>query len=93
MYHYYFQLLQIFSPEVNQELEKISKKRNELSEETIKLAKKRNEGPEDSGGTGFSFRERMEIFREFRKFREDFPDMSKVQVIKMFPEFKMCFEL
>jgi len=71
----------------------MSKKRTGLLEETIKLAKKRNLGPEDSGGTGVSFRERMEIFREFRKFREDFPDMSKVQVIKLFPEFKVCVEL
>ena len=40
-----------------------------------------------------SFRERMEVFREFRKFREDFPELSKENVLKMFPEFKVCYDL
>jgi len=36
-----------------------------------------------SGGTG------MEIYREFTKFHENFPNMSKVQIL---PEFKKCFQ-
>jgi len=62
-------------------------------EEILKLAKKRNEGDGESGGSGLSFRQRMEVFREFRKFREDFPDLSEDKVLKMFPEFKVCYDL
>ena len=40
-----------------------------------------------------SFRERMEVFREFRKFREDNPELSKENVLKMFPEVKVCYDL
>ena len=87
------QMVQIFSPKVNQELEKMSRNRNMLLEEKLKLAKKRNEGDGESGESGLSFRQRMEVFREFRKFREDFPDLSKDKVLKMFPEFKVCYDL
>ena len=83
-------MVQIFSPKVNQELEKMSRNRNMLLEEKLKLAKKRNEG---DGESGLSFRQRMEVFREFRKFREDFPDLSKDKVLNMFPEFKVCYDL
>ena len=78
---------------INQELEKMSRTKNMLLEEKLKLAKKKNEGDEESGGSGMSFRERMEVFREFRKFREDFPELSKENVLKMFPEFKVCYDL
>ena len=59
----------------------------------IKLARKRNEGRAKSGGSGLSFRERTEVFRELHKFREDIPGMSKEKVMKMLHEFKVCFDL
>jgi len=90
------QMVQIFSPQVNQELEKMSRTKNMLLEEKLKLAKKKNDcdgESGESGRSGMSFRERMEVFREFRKFREDFPELSKEKVLKMFPEFKVCYDL
>ncbi len=83
-------MVQIFSPQVNQELEKMSRKRNMLLEEKLKLAKKRNEGAGESGGSGLSFRQRIDVFR---KFRRDFPEISKDKALKMFPEFKVCYDL